>query len=194
VVAGPPGAGKTTAAHALARLLDPPGAVLDKDTLFGGLVAEVLAAHGHAHGEREGAWYDEHVKCHEYRGLTSSAAEIRRSGCSPVLVAPFTQEIRDVDRWRSWVERLGGEPVHLVWVTCPAEELNARILRRGRGRDSGKVAGFEEFVARMRPDEPPPVPHWRVDTGEREPRSSVRLAALVERSARPTVRSSPSPR
>lgn len=188
VVAGPPGAGKSTAAHALAALLTPPGAVLDKDSLFSGLVAEVLAAHGHGHGEREGAWYDEHAKRHEYGGLTAAAAEIRRSGCPPVLVAPFTQEIRDPARWDAWVRQLGGDAVHLVWVTCPAAELHARLLRRGRGRDTGKVAAFDEFVARMRPDEPPPVPHWRVETSEHRPRSSVQLARLVAESAPPGVR------
>ncbi|MFN8076585.1 MAG: AAA family ATPase [Kineosporiaceae bacterium] len=179
VVAGPPGAGKSTAARALARLLSPPGAVLDKDTLFSGLVAEVIDAHGRGQGEREGSWYDEHAKRHEYAGLTAAAAEIRRAGCPPVLVAPFTQEIRDPDRWAAWVGRLGGDPVRLVWVSCPAAELYQRLLRRGRGRDAGKVAAFEEFAARMRPEEPPPVPHWRIDTSDARPRSSVQLAALL---------------
>ena len=181
VVAGAPGAGKTTIAQALCRILQPTPALLDKDTLFSGFVAEVLASRGRAYGEREGAWYDAHVKVHEYAGLTAAARQIRSLSCSVVLVAPFTAEIRDGARWLSWVAELGGEPVRLIWVRSDAATLRSRLTSRERGRDQGKLDDFEAFVERMQPDVPPPVPHLEVDAREGAPKLEEQLPSLHAR-------------
>jgi predicted kinase len=163
VVAGPPGSGKSTVADLLMARLDPVPALLDKDVLFPGFVTEVLAAHGRPFGEREGAWYDEHVKAHEYGGMTAAARQIRRAGCPVLLVAPFTTQIRDPERWHRWVAELGGEPVRLVWVRSDPALLRRRIVGRATDRDGGKLAAFDTFLTRMLPGTPPPVPHLEVD-------------------------------
>jgi predicted kinase len=163
VVAGAPGAGKTTVAGLLLARLRPVPALLDKDVLFAGFVAELQSAHGRDPGEREGTWYDAHVKVHEYGGMTAAARQVRGYGCPVMLVAPFTGQIRDVGRWGSWVAALGGEPVHLVWVRCDAASLRSRLLTRASPRDGAKLASFEAFLARMQPDIPPPVPHVEID-------------------------------
>jgi predicted kinase len=163
IVAGAPGAGKSTVASLLAMRLDPVPAMLDKDTMYGGFVHATLAAAGRHAGEREGAWYDRHIKAYEYEGMTATAREIRSHGCPVLLVAPFTSQIRNLDVWERWMADLGGPPVRLVWVGCAVDVLRDRILGRASPRDGIKVAGFEAWVARIQPATPPPVPHSTVD-------------------------------
>lgn len=179
VVAGPPGSGKSTVARLLLAALAPPPALLDKDTMYGSFVAAVLASAGRDPGEREGSWYDDHVKVHEYGGMTATAREVRSFGCPVLLAAPFTQQIHDAARWQSWVADLGGDPVRLVWLRTDAQTLAQRLVQRGSGRDTGKLADFDAFASRMRLGAEPAAPHATVDNRLGAPDLQEQVSALV---------------
>ena len=179
VVAGPPGAGKTTVARLLLARLRPAPALLDKDTMYGPFVAATLAAAGREPGEREGPWYDEHIKVHEYAGMTATAREIRRYGCPVLLSGPFSQQIHDGARWRQWTGELGGGPVRLVWVRSDAETLRHRLAARGSPRDTGKIGDFGTFTTRMRLDREPQAPHHTVDNRLTAPRTPDEQVAAI---------------
>jgi hypothetical protein len=131
--------------------------------MYASFVAAVLASSGRPPGEREGPWYDEHIKIHEYTGMTATAREIRSHGCPVLLSGPFTSQIHDAARWQSWTAELGGGPVHLVWIRSDKETLLRRLTDRALARDEAKLAEFGRYCASMRLGTEPAAPHLTVD-------------------------------
>ena len=120
VVAGPPGAGKTTlAAHAAAHLK---AALIDKDALEWPLANCALKAAGAA---KDDAYYNSTIKPSAYETCFRVAAQNCAAGIDVVMVAPFTSYVRDATFLETLSKRFGAR-VALLWVFADAEVLARR--------------------------------------------------------------------
>jgi predicted kinase len=176
VITGWPAAGKSTVGRALARRLG--GALLDQDTATAPLVAVVADLVGvHDLTDHRLAGLTRRAR---YETVTALAEENLGVGVPVVLVAPFTEERRDLTAWTTLEARLraaGGSPL-LVWLRLDPATVVDRLRDRGAARDTAKATDLAEFTASLDLSEPA-GPHLTVD-GERPTDDVVRtvLAAL----------------
>jgi predicted kinase len=139
VVSGPPAAGKTTLATALARRLG--YAVADLDTVTGPLTRAAFGLLGMAEDAVDGA-AGRQLRAARYETLLDVAAANLGIGIGVVITAPFTRERSTAGGWHAVTTRLGaasqGGPVALVYLASPAGVRRARMTSRGAARDARK--------------------------------------------------------
>jgi predicted kinase len=170
IVAGPPGAGKSTVAPAIAHELA--AASIDIDATFSPIVPLL---EGHAVTAVRDAIYE---------SLVATIEASLQAGVHVVIAAPFTRERRDPVAWERLSNRLssyGAEAV-LVWLHAPRELLLERLAARGASRDADKLADPASWLREAEPELSPAVPHIAVDATD-EPEQAVDriLRELVER-------------
>jgi predicted kinase len=176
VITGWPATGKSTVGRELARRLG--GALVDQDTATAPLVAVVADLVGvHDLTDHRLAGLTRQAR---YETVTALAEENLEVGVPVVLVAPFTEERRDLNAWTTLEARLraaGGSPL-LVWLRLDPATVVDRLRDRGAARDTAKATDLAEFTASLDLSEPA-GPHLTVD-GERPTDDVVRtvLAAL----------------
>jgi predicted kinase len=156
IVAGPPGAGKSTVAPRIARALG--AACIDIDATFSPIVP-LLGPHPR-----------EVVRTAIYESLVAAAEASLEGGVHVVVAAPFTRERRDPDAWERLAARLAarGAVAVLVWLHAPSELLLARLAARAATRDADKLAEPASWLREAEPEAPPLSPHIAVDATEAE--------------------------
>jgi predicted kinase len=177
LLTGWPAAGKSTVGRVLARRLS--AALIDQDTATAplvGVVADLVGVHDPDDARLAGP-----TRRARYETVTALAEDNLRVGNPVVLVAPFTDERRDLHAWLALDRRLraaGGSPL-LVWLRLQPATMVQRLRARGAARDLAKAADTAAFMAAL--DVAEPVgPHLTVD-GESPTDDLVRtvLAALA---------------
>ncbi len=176
LLAGGPGAGKSTVGRVLAATLG--AALVDQDTVTGPLVAVIADLVGVY--DLDDARLAGPTRSARYEALVAVAEDNLRVGTPVVLVAPFTHERRDAGAWAVLDRRLrqaGGAPL-LVWLHLRPEAALRRLRARGEARDLAKTGDLASVPAGL--DAAAPAgPHLAVD-GERPTGEIVEsvLAAL----------------
>jgi predicted kinase len=173
IVAGPPGAGKSTLAAVVAREL--PAVLIDIDVTVA-TVDPLLA------GEARRV-----ARAAAYEALADAAAAVARSGRHVAIAAPFSREQHDTRAWQQLSERLsaaGAEAV-LAWIRVSDECLLERLAARSADRDATKLADPAGWLLEANTGRAPSVPHIEVDgTSSAVAAASALIAALAARESR----------
>ena len=155
LIAGGPGAGKTTLGKALAREI-PHSVLLDKDTLATGWVDALLEHLNDGVVDRDSAVYFHAVRPLEYAALMALAMDNLKADKWVVAVAPFGRELADPEWRRALLDelRILGAGLFIVWVQTDPASAGFRMADRRASRDAWKLAHWEEFLERA-PYAPP---------------------------------------
>jgi predicted kinase len=164
LVGGYAGSGKTELGHVLSRQSG--WTMLDKDTTTRPVVETALVSLGQSRDDRESETYLSVIRPTEYEALLAGMIENVECGNSTIVTAPFIREFSDLawcKRIQATVSDLGAE-LHVIWVRCDAASMQMYLQRRGAARDSTKLAGWDQYVAKLDLTYRPAVsPHHVID-------------------------------
>ena len=157
LIAGPPASGKSTVAASLARTLG--AALIDQDVATGPLVSVIgsLVNVDDIDDPRLATL----TRAARYETLTCLGEDNLRLGHDVLLVAPFTEERKDLEAWEELNRRLrqaGAVTVTMVWLYLSRDELLRRMHARGAERDADKLTAEQRFIDQLHLG-PPVGPH-----------------------------------
>ncbi len=152
LVAGYAGSGKSEFSRRVSEGLSWP--LLDKDSISGPLVEGLISRITGDPNDRHSQQYLNLVRPLEYQALLDTTLDNVRAGMSAVVTAPFLLELGNpqwVSSLRNMLKTLDAK-LHIVWVDCDEHMMRARITQRGAGRDTWKLANWDEYVATVNPE------------------------------------------
>ena len=98
----------------------------------------------------DGNFYLQNLRFSEYETLLDMAFSALRFSSTVLINAPLLREVRDESYMRALKERTHavGASLTLVWVMASRDVCCERMRARGAQRDAGKLARWEEYIAR----------------------------------------------
>jgi predicted kinase len=157
LIAGPPASGKSMVGASLARTLG--AALIDLDAATEPLlsVIESLANVDDIDDPRLVTL----TRADRYETITRLAEDNLHVGNTVLLVAPFSEERKNLRAWEELVDRLhraAGGAVTMIWLYLSREEVLQRMRARGADRDEPKLSKEQRFIDQL--DLGPPIgPH-----------------------------------
>ena len=157
LIAGPPASGKSTVGASLAGTLG--ATLIDQDLATGPLLSVIVSLVNV--NDIDDPRLATLTRAGRYETITRLAEDNLRVGNTVLLVAPFTEERRNLHAWEELVDRLhraAGGAVTMIWLYLSREELLQRMRARGADRDAAKLSREQRFIDQL--DLGPPVgPH-----------------------------------
>lgn len=189
LIAGVAGSGKTYIGKQITELLSN-YIFLDKDTMTRFLVEELLhvlqvtnlpqADTSRGPDDRESTAYLQYVRPLEYECLMKQAFENIELGLGVIATAPFWAEVNS-DAWltkaSSQAEELDAK-LKVVWVHTDPQTARSRLIDRGAGRDTWKLANWDRYLQMVDHDFQISYPHFRIDNSRV---SVLPLSVQIER-------------
>ena len=180
LVAGGPGAGKTSIGRALARAI-PTAVLLDKDVIASPWLDPVLSCLNDGEVDRDSRVYWETLRPLEYASLLAAAYDNLMIGKTAIVVAPLGPELRN----RDWIGTVAATAASsaarllIIWVATAIDDAHQRMALRRDSRDAWKLAHWDDFAKREPYAEPEPIEgiDWLVLHNDR----SSRIDDLVGR-------------
>jgi predicted kinase len=157
LIAGPPASGKSMVGTSLARVLG--ATLIDLDIATEPLLS-VIASLVNV-DDIDDPRLATLTRAGRYETVTRLAEDNLRIGNTVVLVAPFTEERRNLHAWEELVDRLhraAGGAVTMVWLSLSHQELLQRMRTRGADRDEPKLSREQRFIDQLDLG-PPASPH-----------------------------------
>jgi predicted kinase len=157
LVAGPPASGKSTVGASLARTLGV--TLIDQDVAIGPLLSVIgsLVDIDDIDDPRLATL----TRADRYETISCLAEDNLRLGNTVLLVAPFTEERKNLQAWGELhhrLQRAGAGAVTMIWLYLSRDELLRRLRARRADRDAGKLRGEQRYIDQL--DLGPPVgPH-----------------------------------
>ena len=157
LIAGPPASGKSTVAASLAMTLG--ATLIDQDVATGPLIS-IIGSLVNVN-DIDDPRLAKLTRAARYETLTCLGEDNLRAGRTVLLVAPFTEERKNLQAWEELSRRLrhaGALTVTMVWLDLSRDELLRRMHARGADRDADKLRGEQRFIDQLHLG-PPVGPH-----------------------------------
>jgi shikimate kinase len=150
IISGQPGTGKTTIGKHFAEYLDV--GFFDKDVICDDFTFYIMSKIYGKIDDKDGNEYKDNIREIEYKTISNIIMSQLELNLSFVVVAPFTQEIKESSGYFDVLEeqaRLRDYDVYFIHIKVDDEELKSRIVKRNKPEDKSKIEHWQNYSKRF---------------------------------------------